>query len=57
MHKQGFGQDYFIDILKEIPTKFILYFYELATNFYEFWNSILISKNLKGNEIWKWDNR
>jgi hypothetical protein len=57
MHRQGFGEAYCIDLLKIIPTKFILYFYEFPTNFYEFWNSIRISKNLKVNEIWKWDKR
>jgi hypothetical protein len=51
MYRQGFGQSYFIDLLKSILRKFILYFYEFPTNVYEFWNSIRISKKLKGNEI------
>jgi hypothetical protein len=32
-----------------------LHFYEFSTNFYEFWNSIQISRNLNGKEIWKLD--
>jgi hypothetical protein len=38
MHKNGFGQVYYIDILKRILTKFNLYFSEFYTNFYEYMN-------------------
>jgi hypothetical protein len=36
MLKNGFGQAFYIDILKRILTKFNLYFFEFYTNFYEY---------------------
>jgi hypothetical protein len=37
MHKEGFGQAYFIDLPKRTPTKFIWFFSKFSTNLCEFW--------------------
>jgi hypothetical protein len=38
MHKMEFGQAYYRDLLMRILRKFILYFYDFYTIYYEFWN-------------------
>jgi hypothetical protein len=49
MHKNGFGQAFYIDILKRIFTKFNLYFFEFYTNFYEYltFGSVLRFKSIR----------
>jgi hypothetical protein len=43
LHKIEFSQAYCQDLIKRIPMEFILYFSDLSTIFYEFWNPIWIS--------------
>jgi hypothetical protein len=49
MHKNGFGQAYCQDLVKIILNKFILYFSEFYTNFYEYSKFGWI---LRFNPIW-----
>jgi hypothetical protein len=40
MHKYNFGQVHYVEWVKWIHAKFMLYFSDVYSNFYEFWNSI-----------------
>jgi hypothetical protein len=40
MHKYNFGQVHYVERVKRIHAKFTLYFSDVYSNFYEFWNSI-----------------
>jgi hypothetical protein len=54
MHTNEFGQAYCIYLLNRILGKFILYFFEFYTIYYEFWNFKQISRNLKiEKQMWK----
>jgi hypothetical protein len=48
MHKYGFGQAHCRDLLERSPRKFILYFFEFYTNFYDYlkFGWILIFKSI-----------